>query len=491
MSSPSSPIHGDRGIRNEAGRQSAEPHAEIRWAALAGYLALLAGGVGLFFLIRAFGEDLSAPATPVNTLTVGRPVPGQLDLELHVVATLAAVVFLGFVLGRAFRYLGQPPVIGEIIAGIALGPSLLGAVWPEAQHLLIPSAATDPKGQVTAAIRGISQLGVILYMFLVGLELNAARLAGRARAAVAVSHASIIVPFVLGAALALGLYPSLSHEGVPFTSFALFMGAAMAITAFPVLARILTDRKLDKTELGSMALSCAAADDVTAWCLLALVVGVAQANVSSAMWVIGGAVAFIAIMFLVVRPLLNRTMDRGEPRSGPLSSLAISGTFLAVLLAALTTEVIGIHAVFGAFLLGAVIPHDSRIAREFAVKMKDLVIVLLLPVFFAYTGMRTQIGLVSGWDSWLWCGTIIVVATAGKFGGTVFASRLTGLGWREAAALGMLMNTRGLMELIVLNIGLDLGVIGPKLFAMMVVMALVTTAATAPFLPRLLPSTAR
>jgi hypothetical protein len=221
MSSPSSPIHGDRGIRNEARRQSAGPNAEIRWAGLAGYLALLAGGVALFFLIRAFGDGLGAPTTPADTLPVGRLVPGQVDLERHVVATLAAVVFLGFVLGRAFRYLGQPPVIGEIIAGIALGPSLLGVVWPDGQHMLIPSAATDPQGQVTAAIRAISQLGVILYMFLVGLELNAARLAGRAHAAVAVSHASIIIPFVLGAALALGLYPSLSHEGVPFTVYKL------------------------------------------------------------------------------------------------------------------------------------------------------------------------------------------------------------------------------------------------------------------------------
>ncbi len=169
-----------------------------------------------------------------------------------------------------------------------------------------------------------------------------------------------------------------------------------------------------------------------------------------------------------------------DGRSGVLSPLAVSATFLAVLLAASTTEAIGIHAVFGAFLFGAVVPHDSRIAREFAVKLKDLVTVLLLPAFFAFTGMRTQINLMSGWDSWLWCGAIILVATAGKFGGTLVAARLTGLGWREAAALGTLMNTRGLMELIVLNIGLDLGVISPTLFAMMVVMALVTTAATAP-----------
>jgi Kef-type K+ transport system membrane component KefB len=415
------------------------------------------------------------------------PLPGQVDVMLHVIATLAAVVFLGFVLGRVFHYLGQPPVIGEVIAGITLGPSLLGAISPDTLHLLIPSASSDPNGHVPVALRVVSQLGVILYIFLVGLELNAARLAKRAHAAVAVSHASIVVPFVLGAALALGLYPSFSHEGVPFTSFALFIGAAMAITAFPVLARILTDRKLDKTELGGVALSCAAADDVTAWCLLALVVGVAQADIRTAAWVIGGAVAFIAFMFLVVRPLLACMIRTGDSRSDALPPVAVSGTFLAVLLAALTTEAIGIHAVFGVFLLGAMIPHDSRIAREFAIKLKDLVTVLL-PAFFAFTGMRTQMHLMSGWDSWLWCGAIIVVASAGKFGGALVAGRLTGLSWRDAAALGALMNTRGLMELIVLNIGLDLGVISPTLFAILVVMALVTTAATAPIVQWLIPA---
>ena len=428
------------------------------------------------------------PLPPADARPVGRPIPGQVDVVLHVTATLAAVICLGFVLGRTFRYLGQPPVIGEVVAGILLGPSLLGAISPETMHLLIPSLNSDPKGQVPAALKAVSQLGVILYMFLVGLELNAARLARRAHAAVAVSHSSIVAPFVLGAVLALGLYPIFSHEGVPFTSFALFMGAAMAITAFPVLARILTDRGLDKTDLGGVALGCAAADDVTAWCLVALVVGVAQADLGTAAWVIGAAIGFTALMFLAVQPLLRRVTRLWDTLPGALPPLAVSGTFLAVLLAALTTEAIGIHAVFGAFLFGAVIPHDGRIAREFTAKLKDPVTVLLLPAFFAYTGMRTQINLMNGWESWLWCGAIILVATVGKFGGTLVAARLTGLSWRDAAALGTLMNTRGLMELIVLNIGLDLGVISPTLFTMMVVMALVTTAATAPVLQWLIPT---
>ncbi|MFO0918661.1 MAG: cation:proton antiporter [Planctomycetaceae bacterium] len=348
---------------------------------LIGYAVLLSGGIGLFFLVRSYGNGLSAPLAPADARPVGQPLPGQVDVVLHVTATLAAVICLGFLLGRLFRYLGQPAVIGEVVAGIALGPSLLGAIWPEAAHLLIPAAAVDPKGQVPAALKAVSQLGVILYMFLVGLDLSAARLAERAHALVAVSHSSIIVPFVFGTMLALGLYPIYSHQGVPFTSFALFMGIAMAITAFPVLARILSDRKLEQTELGSVALGCAAADDVTAWCLLALVVGVAQADLTTAVRVTGGAIAFLAVMFLCVQPLLRRVIRRWDAPHAPLPPLAISGTFLAVLLAALTTEAIGIHAVFGAFLLGAVIPHDSRIAREFTTKLKDTVTVLLLPVF--------------------------------------------------------------------------------------------------------------
>lgn len=460
------------------------------WVGGAFYAALLAGGVAAFFLIRAVGEGMSAPPTPAGARPVGQAPPGQVDVVLHVLATLAAVVFLGLILGRVCRRIGQPPVIGEVVAGIMLGPSLLGALAPDAMHLLIPSPISDPNGHVSAALRVVSQLGVILYMFLIGLELNGARLAGRMRAAVAVSHASIVVPFVFGAALALGLYPIYSHAGVPFASFSLFMGAAMAITAFPVLARILSDRNLQTTELGSLALSCAAADDVTAWCLLALVVGFARSNIGNAGWVVVGAAAFIAIMFLAVRPLLRRMIRIHEAKSGALTPGAVSAAFLALLLSALTSEAIGIHAVFGAFLLGAVIPHDSAIARGIAVRTKDLVTVLLLPAFFAFTGLRTQINLVSGWDSWLWCAAIILTATAGKFGGTFAAARLTGLGWRDAAALGTLMNTRGLMELIVLNIGLDLGVISPTLFAMMVVMALATTVATAPILQRLIPQSA-
>jgi Kef-type K+ transport system membrane component KefB len=262
----------------------------------------------------------------------------------------------------------------------------------------------------------------------------------------------------------------------------------MSITAFPVLARILTDRRMENTELGVVALSCAAIDDVTAWCLLAFVVGVAQAEVGGAVQTALLALGYIAIMFAVVRPLAVRYLGNGVDH--PPRRMAV-WVLVALLFSAMTAEWIGIHAIFGAFLLGAIIPHDSDVARDFTEKLEDIVKILLLPAFFAYTGMRTQIGLVAGWQAWLFCAVIIVVATLGKFGGTLAAARLTGLGWRTSAALGILMNTRGLMELIVLNIGLELGVISPKLFAMMVIMALVTTIATTPILHALTSATSQ
>jgi Kef-type K+ transport system membrane component KefB len=333
--------------------------------------------------------------------------------------------------------------------------------------------------QVLPILGMLAQLGIILYMFLVGLHLDSGHLRSRAHSTVVISHVSIIVPFLLGAGLALGLFRQFAPAGVSFTSFALFLGLAMAITAFPVLARILTDRKIEKTEIGVIALSCAAADDVTAWCLLGIVVGITQSNLVGAITTIIFALAYIALMLGVARPLVKRRFE-----TAPLqpSFNVITWVIVALLLSALLTEVIGIHAVFGAFLFGAVIPHDSQLAHSFRAKLEDAVTILLMPMFFAYTGMRTEIGLLTDQRDWLICALIVAVATLGKFGGTLFAARFTGLNWRTSAALGALLNTRGLMELVVLNIGLDLGVISPPLFAMMVIMALVTTVAAAPLL---------
>jgi Kef-type K+ transport system membrane component KefB len=434
---------------------------------------MVLGGVALFLLVRRYGETLSAPAPAAVASAAPSPTSAAPDTVLHLLLALAAVVVIGRLLGFALRSVGQPPVIGEVVAGILLGPSLLGRLAPELASYILPAS-------VAPFLNIVAQLGVVAYMFLVGLELNVDVVRERAHATVATSHASIVLPFVLGSALALILYPRLATSDVSFTSFALFMGVAMSVTAFPVLARILKDRQMTQTELGAVALACAAADDVTAWCLLAFVVGVTQAEIESAALVALLTLAFIAAMFFVVRPIVARLVARSRDAEPTLDRLAVA--LVGLLVSALITEHIGVHAIFGAFLFGAIIPHDSRVARTLIDKLEVFVTVLLLPAFFALTGMRTEIGLLSGLAEWLLCGVIIVVATAGKFGGTLTAARLTGMKWRDAASLGILMNTRGLMELVVLNVGLDLGVISPRLFTMMVIMALVTTLMTTPVL---------
>jgi Kef-type K+ transport system membrane component KefB len=392
---------------------------------------------------------------------------------LPLLIALTAVIVTGRLLGRVFAAIGQPPVIGEVIAGVVLGPSVLGALWPAAGAFILPPS-------VAPSLSVVAQLGVILYMFLVGLELNPDALRGQLRATAAISQTSIVVPFVLGWALAVYLYPRFSSDDVPFVSFALFIGIAMSITAFPVLARILSDLGMTRTPLGVVALTCAAIDDVTAWCLLALVVGVVQASAGSALATIVLTLAFIATMFVGVRPVVARLIRSAGERETSRGVIAL--TIAAMLVSALITESIGVHAIFGAFLLGAVIPHDSRLAHAMVGSLETLVTVLLLPAFFAFAGMRTQIGLLTGAGPWIACGLIILVATVGKAAGTFVAARLTGMSSRDAAGLGVLMNTRGLMQLIVLNVGLDLGVISPTLFTMMVLMALATTMATTPVL---------
>ena len=447
------------------------------------YCAMLIIGVGAFLAIRSVGESLVAPAA-TQVLPNSPAAAPKIDVVFHVLATLAAIIALGLVLGRLLRWLGQPPVIGEVLAGIVLGPSLLGALSPQAAQFFVPGPAEDPAGVVVSALTAVSRLGIVLYMFLVGLELNLPQLRHRAHAAVAISHASILLPFVLGAGLALWIYPRLSSADVAFTSFALFMGAAMAITAFPVLARILTDQQLEKTELGGVALSCAAADDITAWCLLAFVIGMAQSQLAEAVYVVLGATAYVAVMIMVVRPMVHRMLARWDDREFP--SWLFPTLLVAIFISALLTKQIGIHTLFGGFTMGVVLSGNDRLNAMMRSKLQDLATILLLPAFFAITGLRTQISLLDTPSDWLITGLIILVATLGKFGGTLAAARLTGLGWRESSALGVLMNTRGLMELIALNIGLEIGIISPRLFAMMVIMALVTTVATAPILRWLL-----
>ena len=437
-----------------------------------GYSLMIAGMVGCYTLIRSYGETLSAPA--VSTVLGAHAPAGRPGAIGHVLLALVIIIILARLLGSAFHYFHQPPVIGEIIAGILLGPSFLGHLSPEVSAYVFPTSVSPFLGV-------ISEVGVILYMFLVGLELDPGLLKRRGHAAVAISHASIIAPFLLGALLSLILYPRLATGDLRFTAFSLFLGVSMSVTAFPVLARILTDRGMHKSRMGAIALTCAAVDDVTAWCLLALVVAIIQARTAGALVTFGFAMAFIAVMFLIVRPTMVRlTLAYGN--RGRLTQGLMAVVFIVLLLSSWATDLIGIHAVFGAFALGAVIPHDSGMARELTDRLEDLLIVLLLPAFFAFTGLRTHIDLVNGAEQWILCGLIILVASAGKFGGSAIAARLTGMNWRDASALGVLMNTRGLVELIVLNIGLDLGVISPTLFAMLVLMALTATLATTPIL---------
>jgi Kef-type K+ transport system membrane component KefB len=399
---------------------------------------------------------------------------------LSVLMALTVIMVTARLVGALFKRLNQPAVIGEVVGGILLGPSLLGRVSPEAAATLLPNEAAP-------FLSVIAQLGVILYMFLVGLELDLKVLQSRLGVTVAISVTSIVVPFVMGAGLAWLLFDRLAPAGVGFMSFALFIGVSMSITAFPVLARILGDRGLQRTQMGIVALTCAAINDAIAWCLLAFVVGVTQATPGAAAQTVILTALYVLLMLTVGRRIMTAVVARfdASPRIGE-RSLAL--VLVAVLLSAVATEFIGIHAIFGAFLLGAILPHESIIARHVTERLEDIVRVMFLPAFFAFTGLRTEIGLVHTFDDWMLCGVIIAVATAGKFGGTLLAAKAAGVDWRDSAALGILMNTRGLVELIVLNIGLDLGVISPRLFTMLVIMALVTTIMTSPILSRLLRS---
>jgi Kef-type K+ transport system membrane component KefB len=439
------------------------------------YLLMIGGTIALFFWIRGHGALLQAPA-PATAASHFGAAAGEAKANpfLSVLIALIVIIATARLMGALFKYIGQPPVIGEVVAGIVLGPSLLGKVAPEAFAFLLPAS-------VAPHLNLLAQIGVILFMFLVGVDLDTRHLSHGTHSTIAISHASIVTPFLLGSGLALWIYPRLSSADVPFTAFALFMGVSMSITAFPVLARILTDRGIHKTPLGSIALTCAAVDDVTAWCLLAFLVGIVQAKLDGATHTVLLTFAYIGFVVVLVRPLLGRLVAKVEEEKRLTQSVS-AGLFVALLLSALATELIGIHALFGAFLLGAVIPSESRLARELTTRLHDLVVVFLLPAFFAFTGLRTQIGLVHGWGQWGIVGVIVLVACLGKFGGSAVAARLTGLPWRESSALGILMNTRGLMQLVVLNLGLDLKVLSPTLFAMLVIMAVVTTMMTTPVL---------
>jgi Kef-type K+ transport system membrane component KefB len=457
--------------------------------------ALSLFGLGVYFLL-GFGRHLQplgpvsaetgAAVVAISSHTQSQPegafpslVSALSDNLQHPLSILLlqviVIVVAARLVGLLFLKMGQPAVIGEMAAGIILGPSLLGALFPAAQSFLFPASSMG-------SLRTLSQLGVILFMFVVGLDLNLQHLRLKAHAAVLVSHASIMVPFLLGIGLSLLIYPSLASPHVSFTAFALFIGVAMSITAFPVLARIIEERGLSKTCLGSTAIACAAVDDVTAWCILAIVVAIAKADgLIGSVTTMFLTLFFISMMLFVLKPRANRLLG-AKTSSGRTSKGTIAIVLVIIFTSALFTEVIGIHALFGAFLAGVVMPSHERLRNFLRERLEPFSTGFLLPLFFAFTGLRTQIGLLDDLQSWLICLAVIGVAIAGKLGGSMMAARWTGMNWQESFSLGALMNTRGLIELIVLNLGYDLGILPPKIFAMMVLMALTTTFMTGPLL---------
>lgn len=389
------------------------------------------------------------------------------------VVQISVILIVSHSVSWLLRKCSQPRVVGEMVAGILLGPSLLGWVAPGLSGAVFPPESLGP-------LYALSQIGLLIFMFMVGLELDTKKLRRLGHVAVVISHTSIVVPFLLGALLASQLYQRVAAGDVPFNGFLLFMGAAMSVTAFPVLARILTDQNLLGTRLGALTITCAAVDDVTAWCILAGIVGVVRSEVNQlALWqMLAGLAAYFAFMLLVLKPAVRRLAARSPGASDTMLALLLPCAFAS----SWATEWLGIHALFGAFFAGVIMPKEEGFAEDVVRKLRPLVVVVLLPLFFAFTGLRTDMRLVVGPEMLLYSLLVFAVAVAGKFGGSAVAARVMGVPWREAASIGVLMNTRGLMELVILNIGLDIGVLNRSLFSMMVLMAVGTTLMTTPLL---------
>jgi Kef-type K+ transport system membrane component KefB len=389
--------------------------------------------------------------------------------------TLIVVIAFARLIGFIFRKLGQPSVMGEVLGGIILGPSVFGFFFPGGTAFLFHQDAL-------VFLRHVAELGISLYLFVMGLEINLPRLQKAARSALLISQFSIIFPFALGLLLASQIYTRYAPAGFGLFEFSIFIGVSLSVTAFPVLARILADSPLHKTRLGDLALTCAAIDDIAAWCLVAIVTGFTAPSLSGAWMTLGLTVGYVIIVMGLARPIVQKLVLRLDTQFERLPEALLAFAVLGALISATITDAIGIHGLFGAFLFGAIIPHDSLIARDVSQRLQDFVRILFLPAFFALTGMKTQIGLLSGGSDWAICAVIIGVAILGKFGGAYLGAILAGNSRREATILGILLNTRGLVELIVLNIGLSLGILTPPLFTMLVLMALVTTFMAGPLL---------
>ncbi|MFN7120247.1 MAG: cation:proton antiporter, partial [Saprospiraceae bacterium] len=454
----------------------------MRYKNLLFYLISIGGSAILIWLLIREGAVLEIGKLSESTIkSEGETSPGANLWHnlVHPLSILILQIVTIIVVARVFSLLlkriGQPTVIGEILAGILLGPSLLGWLSPELSAFLFPAASLGN-------LQFLSQIGLILFMFVIGLELDSRSLRGQTHAAVVISHVSIVFPFLLGVLLAMGTYREFAPANVPFSAYALFMGIAISITAFPVLARIVQERGLSQTPIGNIVITCAAADDVTAWCLLAVVIAMVKAGaIGSALISIALSIVYVLFMFYIIKPLMSRFAAYYSNRE-MLGRPQVALIFLLLLVSAWMTEVIGIHALFGAFIAGVIIPDGGNFKRIITEKIEDVALVLLLPLFFVFTGLRTQIGLLNEAHLWLTCLVVVATAVVGKLVGSASAARFVGLSWKDSLSIGVLMNARGLMELVVLNIAYDLGVLSNEIFAMLVIMALATTFMTGPAL---------
>ncbi|WET00466.1 cation:proton antiporter [Chryseobacterium arthrosphaerae] len=447
------------------------------------YITTIAFFSGLMYFFIMEGQTLEIKENIVSKTSSGSTWENFLEsfkTNLHhplalLLAQIVTIILTARLFGWICMKIKQPSVIGEMIAGIVLGPSLVGMYFPEFSAFLFPKESLGN-------LQFLSQIGLILFMYIVGMELDLSVLRKKAHDAVVISHASIIIPFALGIGLSYFIYQEFAPSGIQFTSFALFIAISMSITAFPVLARIVQERNLQKTKLGTIVITCAAADDITAWCILAAVIAIVKAgSFTSSIYVIIMAIAYVFLMIKIVRPFLKRVGDL-QAGKNTISKPMVAIFFLTLILSSYVTEVIGIHALFGAFMAGAIMPENTKFRTLFIDKVEDVALVLLLPLFFVFTGLRTQIGLLNDAHLWITAGFIILTAVLGKFAGSALTARFVGINWKESLTIGALMNTRGLMELIVLNIGYDLGVLSPEIFAMLVIMALFTTFMTGPAL---------
>jgi Kef-type K+ transport system membrane component KefB len=426
------------------------------------------------------GGELIADGGKTNMSPTGGHIENVL---LIVIMQLIVIVAAARVSGALFRRIGQPLVCGEIAAGLILGPSFFGGMFPGLFHRIFNPSV----GHIFAMM---SQIGLIFLMFLIGLEFDFGHLSENRRTALSVSIVGIVLPFSLGLLLGRRMHAVLGLPG-SWLNFSLFMAAAMSITAIPILGRIMLELNINRTRIGSLTISAAAADDASGWIILAVITAIARSALNPAK--LGGMVletlGFAAAMVWIVRPLLKKwTAQQMRRHGGRLSLGGLATVLILILVAAAATNLIGIFSIFGAFFLGAILYDQHEFRAAVQERLRDFVTVFFLPIFFTYTGLRTDIGTMAGSTLWVMCGLVLLVAFIGKFGGCWFAARCNGLPWREASIIGVMMNTRALMELIVINIGFELGVIPKSVFFMLVVMAVVSTYITAPVLRRLIRS---